>query len=122
MHVLRASSQLILVWGSAACHSSQMAVTYSLVARTTGTSQMEHRSEGKAETEMWPSALVPPSVFHIAEAVTHGDVQGPKRAAVPSAVAPHRRRWERCALEALHTLAEVLPAVSCSLALSQQGR
>lgn len=61
------------------------------------------------------ASQVPPSVFHSAEAVAHGNAQG------PSAAAPHSRRREQCALEALHTFPEVIRAVCRSLALSHQG-
>lgn len=51
------------------------------------------------------ASQVPPSVFRGAEAVAHGNAQGPRRAAVASAVAPHRRRRERCALRfSMHSL------------------
>lgn len=72
MHVLRASSQLISVWGSAACHSSRMAVTHSLVARTPGTSQTEQRSERQSADVAF--APVPPRcllVFSIVQRLWH---------------------------------------------------
>lgn len=75
-------------------------------------------SERKAESRgglCAGASQVPPSVFHSAEAVAHGNVQG------PSAASPHRGREEQWALEALHTFAEVVPALGRSLVLSQQG-
>lgn len=86
-------------------------------ARTGGTSQTERRSEGKAGSRCGlctGASQVPPSVFHSAEAVAHGNGAGP-------ALLPHAADAGSGVLRRFAGVSRSPPAVCCSLVLTQRG-
>lgn len=86
-------------------------------ARTGGTSQTERRSEGKAGSRCGlctGASQVPPSVFHSAEAVAHGNGAGP-------ALLPYAADAGSGVLRRFAGVSRSPPAVCCSLVLTQRG-
>lgn len=89
MHVLRAAFIADFSPGVSCVPFFSNGYNVLTVAPTPSALQTE-RCSGERQ-QKWPSAPLPPGVFHIAEAMAHGNVQGPRGPAVHTAVAPQRR-------------------------------
>lgn len=93
------------------------------VARTPSTLQMERCSGGRQRQQKWPLAPLPPGclpVFSILQRLWHMGTFKAQNVLQFIPLLPHKGDLqERRALEALHTLANVLPAVRRSPTLSQ---